>query len=205
MVLPRSHKTRRRAQGVGASGKRLPSPAPKRKPPFMGGFLFGIFMEGSRSRDRNLSSGQVSAAWFRRAAIRRGAERKALAQAAKDSHHQHGVLWKGVGGRTEKVPVGLSPAPGERKPEAAQPIGQAARRLRGGSHHQRVRKLFGSEIPRQARDDNGGAETPITSTECCGRDAETPITSACMSLSVQRSLRSLRSVGMTRRKRAQSE
>ena len=82
-----------------------------------------------------------------------------------DSHHQlhknSHPLWVAVfmafSGREseggEKKPVGLFPAPGERKPEAAPPIGQAARRLRVDSHHQHAHKLLRSEIPRQARDD----------------------------------------------------
>ena len=45
------------------------------------------------------------------------------------------LLWMGVGGRTAKAPVGLLPAPGERKPEPAPRTAPAGRSLRGDSHH----------------------------------------------------------------------
>lgn len=94
---------------------------------------------------------------YRKALVNRGFCKKKL-DTRFDTHCiktgvQLWFYWQGVGGRREKAPVGLFPAPGERKPEAAQSAGQAARRLRGDSHHQHAHKLLRSEIPRQARDD----------------------------------------------------
>ena len=79
-------------------------------------------------------------------------------QLQKENHPSRVVFflefkWKGVGAAAENCPVDSFPRHGERKPEAAPPIGQAARRLRGDSHHQHAHKLLRSEIPRQARDD----------------------------------------------------
>ena len=96
-----------------------------------------------------------------------------------------------------------------------QPNRQAPRSQRGDSHHQHVHKFCRSEVPplaslgrddkrrKPGEDDKGRKLSRDDKKRKPGEDdgggAETPITSTRTSFAVQRSLRSLRSVGMTKK------
>ena len=67
-------------------------------------------------------------------------------------------------GGSEKAPVGLFPAPGERKPEGTQLKEQVPRRLRADSHHQLQKKNHSLRVVFSFEEDEGRL-TSVADTE----------------------------------------